>query len=275
MSFAAKECCVLNSGGGAWAFDEFASRLAKAIGVDVAQQARRFNYILHVDDLEQLRDCRSFVPPQAIRLANDKRLLAQVFSDNRVPTPETRLVDTYEEVREFVGDHGKREWCLKYPTSCGAHGHRMVKLADPEPPNWPRPFVVQEFIRRERPEVYRTYCAGNELFRWVVRRFPEGVNSSPWVAHARGARYVSLHYGPIEALDAAASALTATGLLGSFGCVDLLQDSSGRWLVLEVGTDGLSSHVDRDIGDCDLEREIEQRIAKAFWEAAQSTPATG
>jgi hypothetical protein len=53
-----------------------------------------------------------------------------------------------------------REWCLKYPTVCGASGHRMVSAQDAEPRNWPRPFVVQEFIRMDRPEVYRIYCAG-------------------------------------------------------------------------------------------------------------------
>jgi len=44
---------------------------------------------------------------------------------------------------------------------------------------------------------------------------------------------------PPEAARAANSALEAAELDRSFGCVDLLE-SDGRWLVIEVGTDGLT-----------------------------------
>ena len=162
------------------------------------------------------------------------------------------------------------EWCLKYPTSCGASGHRLISSSSTEPPNWPRPFIVQEFIRLKRPEVYRVFCAAGELFGWVARRFPEGTRLSPWVAHARGARYVRLGEPPSEALEAARRSLIATRLWDSFGCVDLLHKPTGEWLVLEVGTDGLFNHVDRDLGDPDLERELHRRVANAFWKAAES-----
>jgi hypothetical protein len=60
--------------------------------------------------------------------------------------------------------------------------------------------------------------------------------------------------------------LAAAGLLGSFGCVDLIRHpETGAWLVLEVGTDGVHNHVDRDIGDAGFERELLQRIVGAFW----------
>jgi hypothetical protein len=45
---------------------------------------------------------------------------------------------------------------------------------------------------------------------------------------------------------------------------------------LEVGTDGLFNHVDRDLGDQVFERELHRRVADAFWKAAKSydnTPA--
>jgi glutathione synthase/RimK-type ligase-like ATP-grasp enzyme len=140
----------------------------------------------------------------------------------------------------------------------------MITATTPEPPNWPRPFIVQEFIRLERPEVYRRYAAGGELFGWVARRFPAGESASPWVAHARGARYVRLDEPPPGADEAARAALVTTGLMDSFGCVDLLRRPSGEWLVLEVGTDGIFNHVDREVGDPALEAEIERRLARAF-----------
>ena len=117
----------------------------------------------------------------------------------------------------------------------------------------------------ERPEVYRTCAAGGTTFGWTVRRFPAGAKASPWVAHARGARYERAGEAPAAATAAARAALTATGLLDSFGCVDLLQKPTGEWVVLEVGTDGLVNHVDRDVGDADTEAEIARRITEAFW----------
>jgi glutathione synthase/RimK-type ligase-like ATP-grasp enzyme len=248
-----------------------ALQLSAAIGVDVSAEPRQFNYLLHVDDLSRADGIRTFIPTEAIRLASDKRLLASVFAAHGVPTPETHMMDSFDEARRLVGQRTDREWCLKYPTGCGASGHRMVSAQDCEPRNWPRPFVVQEFIRMNRPEVYRTYGAGGEMFGWVVRRFPEGARSSEWVAHARGARYVALSDPPSTALDAARRALVATDLLDSFGCVDLLHRPTGDWVVLEVGTDGLFNHVDRDIGDRTLEDEILRRIHAAFWQGAEGS----
>ncbi len=265
MNLRSNDCCIWNGGSGAWAFEPLALQLSAALGVDVSSEPRQFNYLLHAEDPSRADGIRTFIPPAAIRLASDKRLLASVFAAQGVPTPETRLMDTFDEVRRFVGQRTDREWCLKYPTGCGASGHRMVSTQDAEPRNWPRPFVVQEFIRMDRPEVYRTYGAGGEMFGWVVRRFPDGARSSEWVAHARGARYVALSDPPSTALDVVRRALVATDLLDSFGCVDLLRRPTGEWVVLEVGTDGLFNHVDRDLGDATLETDILRRINAAFW----------
>ena len=62
--------------------------------------------------------------------------------------------------------------------------------------------------------------------------------------------------------------LGETQLWGLFGCVDLLRRASGEWVALEIGTDGLYNHVDRDLDDAVLEQELKRRIASAFWEAA-------
>lgn len=268
MSVSPKDCCILNGGAGAWAFEPLAEHLSSILGVDISATPRSFNYLLHLETFPDSKAANFFIPLESIQLAADKRLLAEVFNRHEVPIPTTALLDTFSEVMQFIHTHPKTEWCLKYPTSCGASGHRLISENSIEPNNWPCPFVVQEFIRLKRPEVYRIYCISGDLFGWVVRRFPTGAKASPWVAHAQGARYVRLNVPPSEALKAAKSALKATGLWNTFGCVDLLQRPTGAWVVLEVGTDGLANHVDREIGDPDLETEMNQRTAESFWKWA-------
>lgn len=274
MTLRATDCCVLNGGNAGWAFESIASQLGALLGVDVTTKPRRYNYVLQMECESLPSACASFVPMEAIHLAGDKRLLATVFNREKVSAPTTKLFGNFQGALEFVRGHADKQWCLKYPTSCGANGHRMLSSSDTEPPNWPQPFVLQEFIEMQQPEVYRTYGAGGEIFGWVARRFPAGKKTSPWVAHARGARYVNLKHMPEEAGRVACDALKATGLLDSFGCVDLLQKPDGSWVALEVGTDGLVNHVDRDIGDTEFEQELSKRIAAAFWRAANQFSST-
>jgi hypothetical protein len=144
-----------------------------------------------------------------------------------------------------------------------AAGHRILDEISTIPDGWPTPFVVQEFIELARPAVYRLYAAGDLVFGWNVRQFADANRRSPWVAHATGAEYSVLGAAPAEAIDVARPALQASGLWGSFGCVDLL-DSPRGWLALEVGTDGMNNYVDRDVPE-PLRAEIDQRIAEAFY----------
>ena len=271
MNLTRQDCCVLNSGSGAWAFEQFALNLSSALGIEVSENPRRFNYALHFEP-DALGDQNSlFIPQDAIHIASDKRKLAAVFLKNGVSTPRTIMVDSFSEVLHFSSENSSQEWCLKFPTSCGANGHALIAELTDEPPDWPRPFVIQEFIRLASPEVYRTYCAAGELFGWVVRRFPQGSRPSPWVAHAKGARYSKLGDPPPEASVEAQRALIATGLWNSFGCADLLRKPGGEWVVLEVGTDGGFNHVDRDLGFPDFEDELNRRVAGAFWKAAEKS----
>ncbi len=147
MNLQPQDCCVLNSGSGAWAFEPLAVRLASFLGVEISDEPRRFNYLLNLDEGDRALGYDVFIPAGAVRLASDKRLLAAAFIKHDVPIPQTQLIDTFEEVRRFIHEHPGSEWCLKYPTSCGANGHRMISGSDEEPPNWPRPFIVQEFVR--------------------------------------------------------------------------------------------------------------------------------
>ncbi|HEX4606696.1 MAG TPA: hypothetical protein VH092_00680 [Urbifossiella sp.] len=263
------DCGILNGGDGAWAFAPLAAQLGRALWLDVSDTPRRFNYLLQTDHPDP---GGLFIPVRAVHLAADKRRLAEVFAAAGVPTPETRLIGSLEEADRLLRDRPGREWCVKFPTGCGASGHRHLVPEMVLPRTWPLPLVVQEFVRLDRPEVYRTYAAGGDLFGWVARRFPAGAKASPWVAHARGARYADAGRAPAAAAAAARAALEAAGLLGSFGCADLLQKPTGEWVVLEVGTDGLFNHVDRDLGLPDVERELQRRVAGAFWDRVGARP---
>jgi len=268
MNLLRNQCCVLNAGAGSWAFEPLANELSMALEIDVSEKPHDFNYVLHVEDHKVAQSCKSFIPFEAIQYASDKRSLAAIFNEHRIQTPQTVLFSGFEDAKNFIRSNTCTQWCLKYPTSCGANGHRMLRESDSEPANWPKPYVVQEFVALAEPEVYRTYCAGGEIFGWVVRRFPKGAKTSPWVAHAQGARYENLHEPPMAAMQVAEQAFQAVKLWNAFGCADLIRSQDNRWLVLEVGTDGLFNHVDRDIGDSAFENILLQKIVKAFWQEA-------
>jgi hypothetical protein len=260
-----KDCCILNGGDGAWVFDDFAHKLSQTLCLDVSETPREYNYLLSIDDVKNVDDIKLFIPFSSMEIASDKRFLAEAFFAKSVPIPITKLVNSLDEAEQICLDLNHLEWCLKYPIGCGGTGHLLYEPGMSLPRHWPYPLILQEFIRLDCPEVFRLYCACNQLFGWVSRRFPKGAKTSPWVAHARGARYELAGIAPSEALNAARAAFEAVGLINSFGCVDLLLRPGGEWVVLEVGTDGIFNHVDRDLGLTNIENEIQSRVAQAFW----------
>lgn len=268
-----RRAVVLNAGAGAWAFQVAAEQLAACVGAEVAGSPVTWNYVLGWEG-PLPPGCRSFIDLQAVQTAGDKRILAARFEAAAVATPETHLLETPAAVRQLLLTQPDREWALKWPTGCGAAGHRLLTANGSIPEEWPRPYVVQEFVRLSEPEVYRIYAAGGELFGWNVRRYPRGVLPSPWVAHVRGARYQEAGSAPEPALVEAMKALEVTGLLPSFGCVDLLCSPDGQWLVLEVNTDGLFSVVDREIGLPVIRKELDERLRRAFrtWAGMDEAP---
>jgi glutathione synthase/RimK-type ligase-like ATP-grasp enzyme len=253
--------CILNSGSAAWAFEPLAHELSTTLDIPISQKPHRHNYVLAYENLSEIPS--SFIPLRALEIAADKRKIAEAFGAHAVPAPKTYLLDSPAAVLTHARENGG-EWCLKFPTSCGGAGHMLLTKESTIPEVWPRPYVLQEFIRMPEPRVYRTYIAGPSIFGWVTRKFPPGAKSSPWVAHARGAIYELETSPPPEAANAAARAFDAVGLTGSFGCADLLQTEDGRWLVLEVGSDGLFNHVDRDLGSADFLSDLHRQIATAF-----------
>ena len=223
-----------------------------------------YNYVLAWDETDMKSCGKTFIPFEGMKLASDKRLLAKIFNANNIPTPETYLLDSYRAVKDFLGNN-LGQWCIKYPIGCGASGHRIINTIEDIPQDWLKPYVVQKFIYLDNPMVYRIYCAGKQLLGWNVRKFPTGVQKKPWVAHAQGAVYEILDIVPNEVINIASKTLNATHLFNSFGCVDLIQDNDGNWLVLEIGTDGIFNYVDRNIGNSELENKLSENIAKAFW----------
>lgn len=257
-------CAIVNAGQGAWAFEEQAKHLAQIMQLEVVSSPAQYNYLLGWESAK-LPSGKMFIPYPSILLASDKRRMAEVFQKHGVAIPRTYLLDSPKQVQRVVELETNNRWVLKWPIGCGASGHRLIGANEPIPEEWPRPYLLQEFIELENPEVYRLYGIAGETFGWNVRRFPKGVKSSPWVAHAQGACYESVDTAPTEAEHQARKALAATGLFDSFGCADLLYSRDGRWLVLEVNTDGVFNYVDRDISIPCVAQEIDHRLAKAFW----------
>lgn len=263
---------IVNAGPLEWAFRDFAQTMSRVLWVDVVEEPTDHYFLLAWDGPHPSGS--SFVPYDAIQTAGDKRLIAAAFARHDVPTPETQLLATWAEVSAWVDTRSDSDWVLKYPTASGGSGHRLITPSTPEPRDWPTPFVVQRFVSMARPEVFRIYGVAGETFGFNARRFPSGVEPSPWVAHARGARYEHAGVPPEGAVAAARAAMQACDLLDSFGCADLVFDGD-RWLALEVGTDGACGHVDRDVDDAALRAELDGRTATAFWRWVGEIPPWG
>ena len=140
MKLEINDCCVLNQGRGSWAFDPLARQLSAVLGIPVSAEPRRFNYLLDCETLPADDAADSFfIPLRAIRVASDKRLIAAAFHKHEVPAPRTVLLETFREVMEFVTRHSEVEWCLKFPTGCGAAGHRLITSNSMEPRNPDQP----------------------------------------------------------------------------------------------------------------------------------------
>ncbi len=96
-------CVILNDEYGAWAFQELADRLAKELNLEVSNIPGDYNYILSWDERNKEICNKSFIPFEGMKLASDKRLLAKVFEENDIPIPKTYLLNSYQEVVEFIG----------------------------------------------------------------------------------------------------------------------------------------------------------------------------
>lgn len=251
---------VVNAGPEAWAFADHAARMGAALGVEVGSEPALFNYVLGWPE-DRSYPPGSFIGREAARCASDKRLQAIAFLERGVPIPETHTLATRDAVDRLLSTRRDTTWVLKWPVGSGATGHRLLRSIDAIPRLWDGPYLLQRFVEMPTPEVYRLYVVGVDAVGWNVRRFPEGVGASPFVAHAKGARYEEAGSPPACVVEAGLLATRAVGLEGRFAAVDFLPDGD-RWLVLEVNTDGPFQHVDRDFAGSE---RLDAQISTCFW----------
>lgn len=263
---------ILNQSDGKWAFEDLAQMLSRVLWVDIREETGELNYLLGIDNKIKTSNLNTFIPIHSIELASDKREVEKVFKVFNVKRPKTFIVQNREQAQAIIKEYSQCAWILKYPTGCGGMHHRLIDDSSQIAKGWEAPFLLQEFIKSDRPEVYRIYCIDSELFGFNIRRFEDITNKTPWVSHANGAKYVYGEKPDPKVIQIAKEALIATNLYRSFGVVDLIKDRAGEWYVLEVGTDGIYNYVDREIGNDTLLHEINERLAKAFWKKVGYPP---
>jgi hypothetical protein len=266
--------CILNTGPTAWLFEEYADLLSLSWGVEIDTVPRKFNYVLGTSEKEfptLPSDCLSFINYEAILNTSDKRRLAQVFNSHKVKTPETHLIKSHDEIKKFIGLRRDKKWCLKFPLSCGAAGHCELTHNFKLPADCPTPYVIQEFIQLEDPKVFRTYGYRGKILALSLRYFPTGKKVSPWVSHAKGAKYGHINRIPKIIEQISLHALEAVDLHKTYGVVDLISSEEGEWYILEVGTDGIFTHVDYDLSNDFIKNSHIQRIGQAFATWCQTT----
>ena len=263
---------ILNQSDGSWIFDDLAQMLSRSLWVDVSENAGDLNYLLCTDAEIIENRVNSFIPSNSITVASDKREIEKRFKSYGVNRPTTFIVNLPSEIESILESSTKNRLILKYPTGCGGMNHRIIQSVTDIPEQWPQPYIIQEFIESIQPAVYRFYCVDSNLFGFNARKFSDPEISTPWVSHANGATYVYDEIPTLEAIEVAKAALIATGLYYSFGVVDLVKDINEKWYALEVGTDGIYNHVDRDIDNDSLLDELNERIAIAFWKRVGTPP---
>src|SRR5262245_11682151 len=91
-------CAIINHGNGSWAFEPHANQLSRALWIEVSPVPRDYNYLLGWEHPVPPPSEKLFIPFDAIKIASDKRLQAELFLKNKVSTPHTHLLDTPEEV---------------------------------------------------------------------------------------------------------------------------------------------------------------------------------
>lgn len=207
---------ILNSAHG-WAFEGLAQMLSNALWIDIRSKVGDFNYLLELDCKIDKGNVNTFIPIRSIELASDKRKLERVFDRFNVKRPKTFMLDDISHIDEIIKAYPQDAWVLKYPTGCGGMHHRLIEYSSQIPVKWERPFLLQQFIESDRPEVYRLYCIDGDIFGFNARRFEDSADRTLWVSHANGARYVHGEDPDTKAIEIAKQAFIATGLDRSFG----------------------------------------------------------
>lgn len=259
------KAAILHKGRNKALFGDLPEYLSRKLEIPIVESDEKLElaYLLAWDE-ECPINCSSFVPVSSIKIAHDKRIQAKLFIENEVQIPETYLLNTKEEVYAFISSRCDKKWLLKWPTGCGAIGHMFFTAETKFTKMWSPPYLLQEFICLSNPEVYRICVIEKELFGWFVRYFPDGVKPTPWVAVAQGAKAKMAGNLPKEVEKIAQKAFQAVGLYDNFGGCDFIKNPDGRWMVLEVNTDGIYNFIPRQIEMKVLEDELNKRLKEAI-----------
>jgi hypothetical protein len=248
-------------------FGDFPGQLASTLGVPIVEDDHEVDLGLVLAWDGPPPRCRTFIPFPTIVAARDKREQARRFQAAGVSIPESRLYGTFSAAKDFaVADRGRR-WLLKWPLGTGSVGHAIIDHDTRVTPLWNAPFLIQEFIELEHPVVHRMFGCAGEVFGFNVRAYPPGAPSSPLVSTHRGAVFGLSGDAPTAVEDQVRRALSAFGLLSTFGCVDLILTPNGTVFVLEVNADGLHQYVNRIPELPGLSGEIADRLRVAFHQA--------
>jgi len=240
-----------------WAFGHLAEKLSRYLQCPITNTPVGKCYVLSEPEIP----IDSYIPLNCINISSDKRLMESCFSNYNVARPATYILENEDEISKVLASGD--EYLLKYPTSCGANGHYMVSLPFKSKKGWPKPYLLQKFIRVRAPKVYRLYCVSGLAVGSNVRKF-DGDTDKILVAHAQGAKYSFDESVDALGIKMGLQAINSVGLGKSFGVVDLVKDIHGNWLVLEIGTDGIYNIVDRDYSNEQFDALLHSKIAESF-----------
>lgn len=194
--------------------------------------------------------------PLAIERCVDKSMTSLLICRAGVPTPQTFVVSTREAATAIVAAEATREHPLVLKPLFGSQGKglRLVARAEelPAPEEVAGVYYLQRFVGRRGAtwRDYRVFVCDGQAIAGMAR---EGDN---WITNVHQGGRPHRWEVPDEARRLAVAAAGAVAV--SYSGVDLIEDDTGRLLVLEVNSmpswSGLQSVADIDIAAAIIDR---------------------
>lgn len=197
---------------------------------------------------------------QSVLISANKIETTKVLEKNNISQPEYLITDKYEEIEDFVK---QGQIIIKFPSSCAGKMHYIINYDNGIISNGRKlinygnkinvgkrniypSYLVQRFVSRTDNEfndrVYRTYVVGNEV-KFASMRIKEVKNIEDSIINiAQGARYEFIEVNK-KMRDISLKTADAVGF--DIGVVDILEDSKGKYYVIECDVDGKYFMIDR------------------------------
>ena len=173
----------------------------------------------------------------SIMRTRDKFFSLLVLSSNNIPTPETIVTESLAVALKTIEDWGR---VLVKPL-VGSFGRGIVLLDNPDIAypilkqllSWSQPLMIQKYYEKKNRRDLRVLVINNEAYAsyWRIARegsFKTNVAQGGSVARAEV---------PEDVLEIAIKTTEALGLF--YAGVDLMEDSEGRFMVLEANASPL------------------------------------